>query len=453
MVHDIDSLVRFSGQVLLGITLAFYLGGCSSVESDPAPVEQDAGLDETLVDLITLQGQRVLSNFILPESDDLGAIPQDPANPLSPEKIELGRMLFHETALATNPVRPEGEGTYSCATCHHAGAGFQAGALLAIGEGGVGWGANGQGRRPSGTYSMDQIDTLPIRSPSVLNGAYQEVMGWAGVFGARGPNRGTEAQWIDGTQAEVNKLGFDGLEAQAISGLKKHRMDRLDASVLHTNPTYQSLWEAAFPGTEISVENVGLAIAAYERTLLANKAPFQLWLRGATNAMSPQEKRGAIVYFGKAQCEVCHTGPALNQMDFYALGMPDMPGISFQGDEIERLGRGGFDNNTDEEFKFKVPQLYNLRDVTFYGHGGTFRSLREVIEYYNDAIPAVDLPPGRLTNRFVPLDLTEEEIEDLVAFLAGALYDPDLERYVPDRLPSGNCTPANDPQARIDLGC
>ena len=433
---------------------ALVLTGCGSMDGNgDGDTELEPNLDEILTDLITIDGQRGLSVFTLPESDDFGAIPQDQLNPLTTEKVELGGLLFHETALATNPVHEESRGTYSCATCHHAGAGFQAGILQGIGEGGTGWGINGAGRQPGMGYSPDDLDVQPIRTPSVLNGAYQEVTGWAGTFGVHGPNRGTEASWIDGTLFEVNKLGYDGLESQAISGLTKHRMDDFESSVIESNPTYQALWQSVFGDAPVSAELVGLAIAAYERTLLTNEAPFQRWLRGETMAMSNGEKRGAIVYFGKAKCEVCHTGPSLNQMDFYALGMPDMPGTTMAEHEMEVLGRGGFTGEEEEEFKFKVPQIYNLRDAPFYGHGGTFRTIREVVEYYNEGVPAVDLPPGRLAVFFEPLELTEEEVDDLTLFLTESLYDPNLRRYEKATLPSGNCTPANDEQAKRDLGC
>lgn len=436
------------------ITTGLLLAACDPAVA-PDPPEENPELDQELVEIITIGGQRGLSNFMLPESDDLAVIPQDPANPLTPDKVQLGKLLFHETALASNPVHPEATGTYSCATCHHAGAGFQAGRQQAIGDGGAGWGVNGAGRRRAAGYTDEEVDVQGIRSPSVLNSAFQEVMGWSGKFGAVGPNAGTEDRWTPESQTAANMYGYEGLESQAIAGLGIHRMDSVQQTVLVSNAEYQALWETVFPGEEVSVEKVGLAIAAYERTLLANRAPFQRWLRGEYAAMTDAEKRGAIVFFEKALCEVCHTGPALNQVDFYALGMPDLQGAGVigtpEGEEV--MGRGEFLGDPSEELKFKVPQLYNLVDSPFFGHGGTFRTLREVVEYYNEAIPETAVPADRIPSRFRPLDLTEEEIEDLVSFLSGALYDPDLSRYAVEELPSGNCTPANDPQARIDLGC
>lgn len=449
-MHSISGLA-FKSMVFLG---AFIFAACDPAV-DPDPPVADPNLDEQLIEIITIGGQRGLSNFLLPDSDDLAAIPQDPANPLTPEKVELGKLLFHETALASNPVHEDALGTYSCATCHHAGAGFQAGRKQGIGDGGSGWGANGEGRTRAAGYSDAEVDVQGIRSPSVLNSAYQEVMGWSGKFGAVGPNAGTEDRWNPEMPTGVNALGYEGLESQAIAGMRIHRMDSVQKTIVVSNSEYQSLWQSVFPGEDVSVEKVGLAMAAYERTLLTNKAPFQRWLRGEYTAMTSAEKRGAIIFFDKAICEVCHTGPALNQVDFYALGMPDMAGAGVigvpEGDEID--GRGDFLGDPDEGLKFKVPQLYNLVDSPFFGHGGSFRTLREVVEYYNDAIPEVAVPTERVPSRFRPLELTEEEIDDLVAFLTTALYDPDLSRYAVNELPSGNCTPANDPQARADLGC
>ncbi len=415
--------------------------------SQPDPVDETA-LDLELESLITAEGQRPVSAFMLPDDGDLASLPQDARNPLTPGKVALGQLLFHETALATRPRQAAGLGTYSCATCHHADAGFQAGAQRAISEGGLGWGAN---RRPNPAWPIEDVDMLPIRSPSALNGAWQRVTMWSGNLGANGPNAFVTIDAPEGSPERVNALGYDGLETQAIAALSVHRMDNLDNTILETNATYAAMWDAVWPGEPVSLERMGLAIAAYERTLLANRAPFQRWLRGDFGAMSIAEKEGAILFFGKAKCSDCHTGPALNQMAFYALGMPDMPGVAL--DSRTAAGRGGFTRLESDRHTFKVPQLYNLADSPFLGHGGTFNSIREVVEYYNAGIPAVSLPAGRVTPQFHPLSLTDREMDALVAFLENALRDPDLHRYVPSALPSGNCFPANDPEARQVLGC
>ena len=233
-------------------------------------------------------------------------------------------------------------------------------------------------------------------------------------------------------------------------------MGGVEASLVATDSAYRRLFADAFPGAPIDRERAGLAIAAYERTLLANRAPFQRWLRGERGAMTAEEKRGAVLFFGKAACADCHAGPALSSMTFHALGMGDLEGADVVGvpDEAVRRGRGAFTGRAEEDYQFKTPPLYNLADVAFFGHGGTFGSVREVVAYKNRAVAEnADVPADRLAEGFRPLRLTASEVDALAAFLEGALYDPDLQRYVPEVLPSGNCPVANDEQARTDLGC
>ncbi|HAD15076.1 MAG TPA: hypothetical protein DCF33_21850, partial [Saprospirales bacterium] len=105
-------------------------------------------------------------------------------------------------------------------------------------------------------------------------------------------------------------------------------------------------------------------------------------------------------------------------------------------------------------FKFKVPQLYNLRDVGFYFHGASKNTLREVVEYFNDGVPENSLvPASQITGLFRPLGLTPTEIDDLTEFLSNGLFDPNMNRYVPSTTMSGNCFPNNDPLSRIEMGC
>ena len=163
------------------------------------------------------------------------------------------------------------------------------------------------------------------------------------------------------------------------------------------------------------------------------------------------------MFFGKAECGNCHTGPALNSMNYYALGMHDLVNqgeIDTKPNDKAHLGRGGFTRLPQDMFKFKVPQLYNLKDSEFYGHGASFRSVKEVVEYKNASVPQnPKIMQGLLSPAFKPLNLNEEEINQLTDFIENALYDNDLERYVPETLPTGNCFPNNDFQSKIDLGC
>jgi cytochrome c peroxidase len=145
-------------------------------------------------------------------------------------------------------------------------------------------------------------------------------------------------------------------------------------------------------------------------------------------------------------------------MAFCALGMPDLPegapGVhGTVAGKPETRGRGGFTGVAADDYRYKVPQLYNLTDAGFLGHGGTFRSVREVVEYVLAGVPANPaVPPSQLAPEFRPIALPRGAVDDLVAFLEEALRDPDLSRYLPESLPSGSCFPNNDPQTREDLG-
>ena len=399
------------------------------------------------------------SNFRLPASDDFTNIPQDPYNQLSAVKVELGKLLFFETGLALSPRHEIGRGTYSCASCHIPSAGFRPGRPQGIADGGAGFGENGEGRFMGPVYAEDELDVQGIRPLSVLNVAYVTNTLWNGQFGSEGANVGTEALWSQDTVTEINHLGFAALESQNIEGLDLHRMV-VNKEVTDTYG-YTPYFDAAFgeyPEAErYTHRTASFAISAYLRTLLTNEAPFQKWLAGKKDALTDAEKRGAILFFDKANCGSCHRSPSLGAGSFYALGVNDLyqtGALNTDASDKKNLGRGSFTGEQEDMFKFKVPQLYNLADAPFYFHGGSQETLRDVIDYFNAAIPEnANVPESQIAANFVPLYLSDEEIEDLEAFLSNALRDPNLDRYVPQQILSGNCFPNNDPFSRVDLGC
>ncbi|MBT8271754.1 MAG: cytochrome-c peroxidase [Flavobacteriaceae bacterium] len=437
------------------LLVASFIGITSCASDDdnyqPRPIQSE--LESRIVELY---GSK--SELLLPLENDFSAIPSDPNNPITQSKVDLGRFLFHETGLAENPNMEEGRHMYSCASCHHADAGFQSGIRQGIGEGGLGFGISGEGRHKDPQYLEEDLDVQPIRTPAALNVAYQDVMLWNGQFGATGTNEGTESNWTVGTPKEANNFGFQGVETQVIAGIDVHRLV-IDADNIVNSP-YKILFDEAFPNdppeNRYSKMNAALAVAAYERTLLANQSPFQEWLTGDQDAMSDDETAGALVFFNEGRCYECHTGPGLNSMTFHALGMNDLAGenISAVVDMATKKGRGGFTGDPADDFKFKTPQLYNLKDVHFYGHGGSFQTLKEVVEYKNNAIGEnTDVPTHKLSPLFTPLNLSEEQIDNLVLFLENALHDSNLIRYVPEELPTGNCFPNADYMSTEDLGC
>lgn len=453
----------------------FTLVGCGGDSEEELPIVESS-LSTQLMTTLDEQVDGGAAGLILPQSSDFSNIPSDPNNTLTQEKVQLGMMLFHETAIATEGVHGELANTWSCASCHHVGAGFKSGIVQGIGEGGLGFGVAGEMRVLAEGFDKSSEDpsfipdVQPLASPSILNTAFQEVMLWNGQFGDQDGGLVNSDLPVDvlataDTPKSENTRGLAGLEIQAIAGTKVHRLNTFDNSFVQQNIEYQLLYEAAFPenGDDI-LENMGKAIAAYERTVLANQAPFQRWLHGDDAALTDQEKRGGLLFFGKAGCSNCHTGPALSskvgaisQEVFMAIGFADLdtsdPNITGAVTENDAKGRGGFTGRAEDNYKFKVPQLYNLKDSNVFGHGGSFTSVRQVVLYKNAGVSQKRLADDLLDERFVPLNLNEDEIDALVAFLEEGLYDPNLERYTPDALPSGSCFPVADAQSVVDLNC
>lgn len=442
------------------ITLLCFIGllfaSCSEDDYTPIQENLDSELTEVLKNASKGNG---ISYFILPDSDDFSNIPQDPKNPITQEKVLLGKLLMHETATGQAPKVESMRGTYSCASCHHAKAGFGAGLRQGVGECGIGFGLKGEQRTIDPTVTKEEVDIQPIKSPTILNVAYQDVMLWNGQFGGTGTNQGTEASWEN---IQENFLGLQGVEVQAIKGQGVHRL-QIDPNFVNTFG-YKSLFDAAFADSveeeRYTTHNAALAIAAYERTVLANKSPWQEWLKGNLQALTETEKRGAIVFFDKGKCYECHNGPALNDQKFHAFGMGDFDN-SANALVVEtemfgnvKKGRGGFTKNTNDDYKFKTPTLYNIADNGFYGHGGTFTNIKDVITYKINGTPQnIEVPAENLASQFGSIELSQSEIEDLTQFITNSLRDPNLERYVPDTIPSGFCFPNSDLASKEDLNC
>ncbi len=432
------------------IALALALLGLLACRKDGAIPEAELAAELTRTIERSTGGS--LADLRFPAEGDLDAIPQDPRNPLTAEKVALGKLLFHETGLSRRTLQSSLRGTVSCATCHNARAGFQSGRAQGIGEGGEGFGESGEARALSTSFGTDFADVQAIRTPSVLNVAYQRQLHWNGQFGSRGDNAHTEAQWTEGTPRATNTLGYEGPETQAIAGLAIHRM-AVDLELLEALG-YTALFDAAFgdvaPDDRYSATTTGLAIAAYERALLPTRSPWQSWLAGEALAMSAAELRGATLFFGDAGCVDCHAGPALSSEAYYALGMSDLdqhpgPVVAAGADANANKGRGGFTQRSGDLYKFKVPQLYNLADAPHYGHGASFQTLAEVVAYKASAVAQNErVGAQQLSSEFRPLHLSAAEQADLVAFLQNGLRDPALERYVPTALPSGSAFPAAD---------
>ncbi len=203
-------------------------------------------------------------------------------------------------------------------------------------------------------------------------------------------------------------------------------------------PEYVVLFERAF-GTPASVTapRIGEAIAAFERTLTAMNSPFDRYRSGETSALTAAQRR-SMEEFDDAGCDRCHDGPMFSDFDLHAEGVAEHPLL-------------GAADEGDGRFRFRTPTLRNIALTAPYMHNGTLETLEDVLVFYDDGR---SLNPNvsnagrrqrgrqgdglaRLDRRFRRVDdMSEREMADIVAFLE-ALTDPDFDRTIPARVPSG----------------
>ena len=445
--------IGFVATSILGLIVL--LNACTK-DRMPTLVELDNQLENSI------QGKSpngLLDFYVLPNENDLHLIPQDPKNPLTPQKVELGKLMYHDTGLGQDPIKEAGRGTYSCASCHVSEAGFRPGNFQGIADGGVNFGIGGEDRVKNTLYADDELDVQSARPLSMVNVAYVSNTFWNGQFGGGNVNEGTEDVWDLRDDTELNHLGFEGIETQNMDGLIAHRIT-INKELLDEYG-YTFLFDQVFADVPVeeryTIATASLAFSAYIRTILANRAPFQDWLKGDREALGYEEKKGAILFFEKAQCIQCHYNQNLGSSEFHALGVTDMdqiPSYNTSPDDRRNLGRGGFTLQPEDNYRFRVPGIYNLQGANFYFHGASKTSIRDLVEYKNAAQSENSrVPQDLISSKFKPIGLTEEEKYHLIAFLENGLQDPDLKRYVPTSVLSGNCFPNADEASQLDLGC
>jgi cytochrome c peroxidase len=210
---------------------------------------------------------------------------------------------------------------------------------------------------------------------------------------------------------------------------------------------YVTLFNAAFPGSgRIGFDQATTALAAFQmQEFTRTGSPFDRYLDRDDAALTLPQKRGGLLFFGKARCSSCHNGPFLGGQGLANVGAPQIgPGGTRQ--PLLDLGRGEHDNNDFYRFAFRVAPLRNVELTAPYFHSGAYRTLEAVVGHYNDVAKALsqydpsqldpDVRPyyrgepatvsavlATLDGRLGPLGLTDAEVSELVAFLR-ALTDP-----------------------------
>jgi cytochrome c peroxidase len=406
-----------------------------------------------------------------------GAVPILPVATQNAALVDLGRALFFDKILAGNR-------DVSCATCHDPTAHATDALSLPIGTGGTGAGA----ARTLGTNR----EFVPRNAPSLLNqGLGFFYMFWDGRINEEGgigrfrtPTGVVLPAGLDNLLAAqamlpvLNRTEMRGTPGDRdVSGNPNELAAIPDASAseiwaatmrrLLAVQAYQAKFSAAYPGTPVTAlgfQHAANAIAAFEVSAFTrSNSAFDRFMAGTDRAMTAEEKRGALLFFGKARCSSCHAGPLLGGQSFANVGVPQIgPGVASaapldigRGEELPQVSQ--------YRFAFRVQPLRNVELTAPYMHDGAYATLEAVVRHYNNADSAQrNYDPSRLapavralyhgdaaTVKAVletldfrlrePLRLTTTEQGELVAFLK-SLTDPsarDLSGIVPPTVPSG----------------
>jgi len=171
-------------------------------------------------------------------------------------------------------------------------------------------------------------------------------------------------------------------------------------------------------GKKPNRELLARALANFQRTLETSNTPFDKYMQGKdTNALSPSAKRGLNIFNNKGKCFDCHFGIDFTGNDkFKNIGL-------FNGQDLNDKGRFDVTKNPSDLGKFKTPGLRNIALTAPYMHNGMHKTLKEVIDYYNEPDKFVNNSINRDTLLSKPLGLTEEEKKDLENFLLSLTDD------------------------------
>jgi cytochrome c peroxidase len=424
----------------------------SSEESaafDPNPYDGqpgDAGLDAA--DLAGAESGIDSEVVLTPRADeapdpdalrarlDLETLPTSkrypPWNPPMPERVALGRLLFFDPILS-------GERDVACGTCHHPDLGWADGRQLPVGVAGGHYHPTALGPdRVTGISAMSgqPVGMTPRNAPTVLNTAFNgffsprpeflSLMFWDGRV-----ENGLEEQALKPPTSRVEMAGDAYNKDQALD---------IIVARLRGVAEYKALFAQAFPEAEdataaISSENLGMALAAFQRELVTPDSAYDRFIAGDDGALSPAQLRGLDLFFGQAACEACHFGPMLSDFSFHIQGVAQIgPGRpETPGDDI---GRAEVTGRDEDRYAFRTPGLRNVALTAPYMHDGAHNSLHEVVEFYDRGGNDLKLAKESIDVRIFPLGLDQRQRDDLVAFmesLTGKL--PNVT--VPERVPSG----------------
>ncbi|MCZ4309818.1 cytochrome-c peroxidase [Vibrio atlanticus] len=344
--------------------------------------------------------------------EPLGEVPVPADNKQTPEKIELGKILFYDGRLS-------GDTTSPCAGCH-----IQS----------QGWGFPDD-------LSMGYPGTVHWRnSQTIINAAYYDKFFWAGSA------MSLEAQAKDAAKGAVAGNGED---------------DIMEAR-LALVPEYVERFKRVFGDDTPKINNAWRAIAAFQRTMIQRDTPIDNYLLGDKTALSESQLKGKALFEGKANCIACHNGALASDQKFYNIGVPPSPwwnddglaqitfrfelyskGVTEEMYRTTKADPGAYFRAKRKEMlgKFRTPSLRYTKYTAPYMHNGTIPTLEAVIDFYDRGGVADD---GRTTGYpktksalIQPLGLTEQDKKNLLSFIEAFsgeqifIEEPTIPEYQP----------------------
>jgi len=201
-----------------------------------------------------------------------------------------------------------------------------------------------------------------------------------------------------------------------------HKLDDC-VSKLNKIPGYKQQFQKVF-GTDVTSENIAKAIASFERTVLSGNAPYDKYKAGNHNVMSAAAERGMKLFFGKAHCSACHSGPNFSDDSFHNIG------IGMKAEKPD-LGRYEVTKVVGDKGAFKTPTLREVGRHAPYMHDGSLKTLEDVVEHYDKG----GIPNAQLDEEIFALKLTATEKSDLITFMKEGLASPDYPDISPPEFP------------------
>ena len=334
----------------MGVLLSLLLVAHLSPVFAPALADQEEDEEDYEVEILGL--------------DPYLPIPED--NPITDEKIALGRALYFDPRLSI-------DGTVSCATCHDPKEGWSNGEAVATGVGGQRGGRS---------------------SPTVINAAYSPFQFW------------------DGRASSLEEQALGPIQNPIEMG---HTLEGMISGLTEIEG-YRESFEKVF-GDGITAENVAKAIAAFERTLLSGNSPVDRFEVGEEDAISESAKRGLKIFKSKkGNCSTCHAGFNFTDDIFHNLG------VGWNATERD-LGRWAVlpegERKESDKGAFKTPTLRDIALTAPYMHDGSEKTLMEVVEFYERG----GQPNPHLDKEIKPLTLTDQDKDDLIELLKALTGD------------------------------